>query len=178
MTAPRSAASVAEEAARARAIADDLARQAAELSRAEKLARTPREPELEPGLPQFVMFTKYQSGRVYSYAAVGWTAEVARSAAAARRGDVRLQNRWAVTGQEDRRFNWPGLLKFVGEANWASLRLFTDAEPLLAPGQEPEVAEVVGRFGRVERTEDVVSPVVGYGPGRFANGGRVGPYEG
>ena len=166
MTETKSAADLAVEAARARAIADELARQAADQARVERLARTPKEPELEPGLPEFVMFTKYQSGRVYTYAAVGW---------AEGRGRTQV-NRWAITGQEARRFNWAALLKFVGESNWGSLRVFTDARPLLDPGSEPEVAEVMGAFGKVERTEDVVTPLVGYGPGRFARGGMVSAY--
>jgi len=168
MTAPKTSAELQEEALTAQRIADELRRQAIEARQLEKDARTPKMPDVVPsinGMPTAtVLFTRYQSGRVYGYAAVGWRVG-ARTV------------RWAVTGEETRRFTWAGLLEFIGEANWTSLHVVSDLD-YIGPASEPPVAEVMGRFGKVERTEDVVSPVVGYGPGRFANGGRVGPYEG
>lgn len=137
------AASLREEAAKARQIADELARQATVAARLEKEAATPREPEVEPGLPEFVMFSRYESGRVYTYAAIGWVEG---------RGRTRI-TRWAVTGSETRRFNWPGLLAFIGEGNWSTLYQFTDTVALRAPGGEPPVAERMGRYGRVLGTE-------------------------
>ena len=140
--APVTAAQLRAEAERARAVAEELTRQAAEQAIAEEEARKPRCPQVMEGAPTYVTFTRYMNGREYAYAAVGWRA--GRSV------------RWAVTGSEDRRFNWPALLQYVGEANWSTLRVVVDQEPILTPGGEPPVAEVMGRYGRVERTEPVI----------------------
>ena len=129
----------ADQAAR---IARELAEQAAAARQAEEAARRPQEPAVEAGLPEFVMFSRYESGRVYTYAAIGWQEG---------RGRTRV-TRWAVTGQETRRFNWPGLLAFIGEANWHTLYQFTDSRSLLPAGAEPPVAEEMARYGRVRRT--------------------------
>ncbi|UXE04459.1 hypothetical protein SEA_FUNSIZED_88 [Mycobacterium phage Funsized] len=136
-----SAAELRREAAKAREIADELARQAAEAAVAEREASRPKMPVIPAGEARVVTFTRYQSGREYAYAALGW-----------REG---RSYRWAVTGSETRRFNWPGLLDFIGEANWASLAFVTAATPILPPGAEPPVAEEMARYGRVRRTVPV-----------------------
>lgn len=170
--APVSAAQLRAEAARARAVADELTRQAAEQAVAEEEARKPKMPRVAQGENPVVAFSRYQSGREYAYAAVGWR-------------DGRSV-RWAVTGQEGRRFNWPGLLQFVGEANWATLRSLVDGDSLLPEGVEPPVAEEMGAFGRVLGTSDpsepgVVAILTGYAPGGYVeshggSGGRGGRY--
>ncbi|QHB37832.1 hypothetical protein I5G63_gp092 [Mycobacterium phage Imvubu] len=141
----RTSAEIDAEARRARAIADELAQQALAARQAEEAARRPQEPAVEAGLPEFVMFSRYESGRVYTYAAIGWQEG---------RGRTRV-TRWAVTGQETRRFNWPGLLNFIGEANWHTLYQFTDSRSLMPAGAEPPVAEEMARYGRVRRTVPV-----------------------
>ncbi|QBI96447.1 hypothetical protein SEA_DONNY_89 [Mycobacterium phage Donny] len=164
--APVSAAQLRAEAARARAVADELTRQAAEQAVAEEEARKPKMPRVAQGENPVVAFSRYYSGREYAYAAVGWR-------------DGRSV-RWAVTGQEGRRFNWPGLLQFVGEANWATLRSLVDGESLLPEGVEPPVAEEMGDFGRVLGTSDPAEPsIVAVLTGsRFAPGGYVTPRQG
>ncbi|ABE67485.1 hypothetical protein PBI_QYRZULA_75 [Mycobacterium phage Qyrzula] len=120
--------------------ARELRRQAALLAQAQLEASRPRMPELGgEGDHAVVSFTKYQSGREYRYAAIGW--RVGRSV------------RWAVTGETTSRYNWNGLLEFIGEANWPSLYLMV-VDKLLGPtpGNEPPVSEKMGPFGRVEST--------------------------
>jgi len=165
-TAPVTAAQLRAEAERARRVADELTRQAAEQAVAEEEARKPKMPRVAEGENPVVAFERWQSGRSYAYAAVGF-----------RNG---RQVRWAVTGEETRRFNWPGLLAFVGEANWQTLRTLVDGDSLLPEGVEPPVAEDMGRFGRVLGTSDpsegqpVVAALVGYsypGTGPFPGGG-------
>lgn len=135
-------------AASLRAQAAALLEAAGERDRAEArallLAREearPKQPSLdEGGMPTVVTFVKYQAGREYQYAALGW-----------KEGN---STRWVVTGQETRRLNWPGLLEFIGEANWPSLHLVTALTRIGPdPAAEAPVAEVMGRYGRVERTE-------------------------
>lgn len=142
---PMTAAQLQREAEQAARIAAELSEQAAAARRAELEASRPKEPAVEAGLPEFVMFSRYQSGRVYTYAAVGWQEG---------RGRTKV-TRWAVTGSETRRFNWPGLLNFIGEANWHTLYQFTDSRLLLPAGAEPPVAEEMARYGRVTRTVPV-----------------------
>lgn len=154
MSAPKSAAALQEEANAAARIAAELANQAAAARRAEIEASKPRQPVVTPDDTVVLYFEKYQSGRAYGFAAIGFAVPVARSAAAAARGDVRHHVRWAVTGEETRRFNWAGLLQFVGEANWATLVTMTGGTHLLPPGAEPPVAERMGPFGRVLGTDD------------------------
>ena len=140
---PRTSAELQAEADQAARIAADLAEQAAAARRAELEASRPKEPPVEAGLPEFVMFSRYQSGRFYTYAAIGWV-----------EGRGRHQvTRWAVTGEETRRFNWAGLLAFIGEGNWGTLYQFTDSRALMPKGAEPPVAERMGRYGRVLGTE-------------------------
>lgn len=173
-----SSAQLREHAAAALAEAERLDRVRAELDRADREARKPKCPEMIEGEPVFLTFAKYLSGREYAYAAVGWRAGV-------------NSTRWAVTGQGTNdhrrgigaeRFNWPGLLALVGEANWSSIRPLTPGEPLIAPADEPPVAERLGRYGTVESTSDPtaadphVSP--SYGRGGFAGGGVISGYEG
>ncbi|AKF14656.1 hypothetical protein AVJ28_gp87 [Mycobacterium phage Baee] len=160
---PVSAAQLRAEAARARAVADELTRQAAEQAVAEEEARKPKMPRVAQGENPVVAFQRYLNGREYAYAAVGW--REGRSV------------RWAVTGQDGRRFNWPGLLQFVGEAIWATLRSLVDAENLLPEGVEPPVAEEMGDYGRVLGTSDPAEPsVVAVLTGaRYASGGYVSP---
>ncbi|AYB70630.1 hypothetical protein SEA_SERENDIPITOUS_89 [Mycobacterium phage Serendipitous] len=166
--APVTAAQLRAEAARARAIAEELTRQAAEQAVAEEEARKPKMPNVNDG-PVFVAFSRYMSGREYAFAAVGW--RTGRSV------------RWAVTGAEERRFNWPGLLQFVGEANWPTLRVMVDGDSLLPEGYEPPVAEEMGAFGQVLGTSDparqpvdrpgIVGILTGVSPRQFAEGGYV-----
>lgn len=111
---------------------------AAEADRVAREAAKPKMPSVENG-PAFVTFTRYLSGREYTYAAVGW--RVGRSV------------RWSVTGQDRERFNWPGLLQFVGDANWPSLTVLTPGDPLITPEAAPPVVERMGQFGRVLSSE-------------------------
>lgn len=110
-----------------------LRRAARAAEKAEDAARRPKEPRPKPDLPEYVLFARYQGGRIYHYAAVGWN----------QGGQVR----WAVTGQEARRFNWPGLLEFIGETNWSSLQHVTNSAEMVPAGAEPPAAETVGPFG-------------------------------
>lgn len=121
----------------AQATYHELRRAARLAQKAEEESRRPAEPRPTPDLPEFILFARYTGGRVYHYAAVGW--------------NVGGQVRWAVTGTEARRFNWPGLLEFIGEANWSTLQHVTNVEPLVAPGAEPPAAETVGSFGQIKR---------------------------
>lgn len=141
MVVTSSAAELRRQAAQAREIADQLARDAAAAAVAEREASRPKMPQIMDGAPTCVTFTKYQAGREYAYAAVGW--RTGRSI------------RWAVTGSTTDRFNWPGLLDFIGEANWSTLRVVTDQEYVLSPEAEPPAAEKMGSYGRVV---DTVSP--------------------
>lgn len=101
-------------------------------------ARKPKMPTVTAEEPAYVAFARYQAGRNYHYAAVGWR-------------DGR-NVRWMVTGATTNRFNWPGLLQWIGEANWPTLCPLTPGEPMVAPGDEPPVAEEMGNYGRVART--------------------------
>lgn len=162
--APVTAAQLHVEAQRMRALADEMTRQAAAQAVAEEEARKPKMPSVNDG-PIVVAFSRYLNGREYAYAAVGW-----------RNG---RSVRWAVTGMEERRFNWPGLLQFVGEANWSTLRTMTDGDSLLPEGYEPPVAEEIGAFGRVLGTSDParhtacvcsLTSVIDFTPGGYAGG--------
>jgi len=144
-----SATELRRQAEKARAIADELASQAAAAAIAEREAARPKMPNIADNAPTYITFERYQAGRNYGYAAVGWRS--GRSV------------RWAVTGSETRRFNWPGLLDFIGESNWATMRVVTDQDYIVTPGGEPPVAETMGRYGRVTSV-DTVSPFVGDGP--------------
>lgn len=162
--------------------ANDLRRQAAQMleeaTRIDRLVaaeelrrreeRRPKMPPVDEGNGAVVMFTKYQAGREYHYAAVGW-----------RQGH---SVRWAVTGNTTDRLNWPGLLQFIGEANWPSLRVVIDTTRIGPdPDEEAPVAERMGAYGRVLSTSSVVDPLVHaevprYGQSRFARGGVVSPF--
>ena len=142
---------------------------AEELRRREE--RKPKQPDVVPslnGMPTaVVVFTKYQSGRLYGYAAVGW----------------RVGNavRWTVTGQNTDRMNWPGLLQFIGEANWPSLHVVSGLDRIGPdPEDEAPVAEVMGDYGQVRRSYSpggVVDPLVrAEVPG--SAGGAGGPLYG
>lgn len=140
---PPTAATLQAQADTAARIAKDLAQQAAAARRAEIEASRPQMPDVGgEGDRAIVCFTKYQSGREYNYAAIGW-----------RQG---RSVRWAVTGQTTDRMNWPGLLSFIGEANWPSLHSMTE-DRLLGPlpGQEAPVRERMGSYGRVLSQEHV-----------------------
>ncbi|AZS07681.1 hypothetical protein SEA_DURGA_99 [Mycobacterium phage Durga] len=134
-------------AAEAEKAAAAFRKQAAEIARAAEEARRPKMPTVHTGVSVVVTFRRYTSGREYNYAAIGW-----------RTG---TSVRWAVTGTETRRFNWAGLLDFIGEANWHTLAEVTQTRTVLASGVEPPVAEVMGRYGKVLRTERPASPFVG-----------------
>ena len=141
----------------ARVLADELARRALAARHAEEAARRPKMPTVSVGAPVVVTFSKAQSGRVYSFAAVGF------------RISTGMPVRWAVTGEETRRFNWSGLLNFIGEANWPTLRVMNDGDLLVPEGTEPPVAERMGNYGRVLSTDLVQD-------GGFPGGGRGGGY--
>lgn len=137
------AASHDREAAAARA-------RAASLTAALEAARRPKMPALGgAGDAAVVRFAKYQNGRTYNYAAIGWVAGTS--------GATKVI-RWAVTGQEGRRFNWSGLLDFIGEANWPTLYEMTEHR-LLGPDVEHEspLAQTMGDYGRVVSTGPVYS---------------------
>lgn len=162
------AAELRAQAAQMMADASRLDREVAQAELERREALKPKMPEVAEAAPVVVAFSKYQSGREYNYAAVGWR--------------VGRQVRWTTTGQGGDRLNWPGLLQFIGEANWPSLRVMNDGDSLLPEGAEPPVVERMGSYGRVLGSS-VVDPLVraevpGYGRGRFARGGMVGPYEG
>lgn len=114
-------------------------------------ARKPKAPLIEDGAPRFITFKRILSGRVYTYAAVGWSYGGKGNA------------RWAITasrigtrGDGDAgRYTWNGLLEFIGEANWSTIEVVTASEPLLGPDDEPAVVERIGPYGKVERTEHV-----------------------
>lgn len=154
------AAELHRQAEQAREIADELAKEATAAARAELEASRPKMPAVAEGATVIVAFARYQSGRNYDYAAVGWR-------------DGRSV-RWAVTGQEGRRFNWPGLLAWVGEANWPSLRIMTTGSYLITEGSEPAVAETMGRYGRVLHTETISDDSVAAGVLRHAE--AYGPW--
>lgn len=117
-----------------------LLREAREVERAEEIASRPPMPAISPDGSRVVLFEKYQSGRNYAYAALGWRVGNMADASV----------RWVVTGSDgDTRHNWASLLNFIGKANWATLRAVTSSSPLLAPGTEPPAAEKVGRYGQV-----------------------------
>lgn len=137
------AAKLREEAAKAREIAEQLARDAAAATAAEAEASRPRCPTIGEGEHVFVGFERYQSGRAYVYAAIGW--RTGRNV------------RWAITGNETRRFNWPGLLAFIGESNWGTLHRMNMGERLLPEGLEPPIAERMGSYGRVTGMADPYS---------------------
>ncbi|AEJ95762.1 hypothetical protein FDI64_gp88 [Mycobacterium phage Zemanar] len=154
--------------------ANDLRRQAAQMleeaTRIDRLVaaeelrrreeRRPKMPPVHEGESAVVIFTKYQAGREYHYAAVGW-----------RQG---RSVRWAVTGNTTDRLNWPGLLQFIGEGNWPSLRVVTDTENIgPSPDEEEPMAERMGSFGRVLGTSGVVDPLVSAEVPRYADGGVV-----
>lgn len=124
-----------EEAVEATARAKQLRAEAAEIERAEREAAKPKEPAIASGEHRVVLFEKYMSGRSYGFAAIGW------------RGNS--QTRWTVTGSDgEYRHTWAGLLSYIGEANWSTLRMVTGTSPLLAPGAEPAASERMGPFGR------------------------------
>jgi hypothetical protein len=132
------AADLRAEAERFQQFADEMTAKADAAARAELEASRPKMPSVADG-PAFVMFTKYMSGREYAYAAVGW--RIGRSV------------RWAITGAEsNERRNWPGLLMFIGEANWSTIRVLTPGGQLLPPEAEPPAVEEMGQFGRVFET--------------------------
>jgi hypothetical protein len=151
-----SAAELRAQAAQAKRVAAELEQQAALATRAEADALKPKMPAADVDTHPVVTFSRYQSGREYNYAAIGFR--------------IGRQVRWAVTGKETRRFNWPGLLAFIGEANWATLELVCASGSLLPEGAEPAVAERMARFGKVVSSEVLEDPPA---RGRFAEGGYV-----
>lgn len=132
--------------------------------RAEEEASRPAEPHVPYGGSVTVLFTRQMSGRVYHYAAVGWRMKGGRPSEST--------PRWVVTGAETRRFNWRGLLAFIGELNWPSLALVVSARELVAPADVPAAAEVMGDYGTVRRTERVVDELLGVEHGDSSTGVR------
>lgn len=165
--APDTPATLLAAAEAAEAAARDMRREAAQLALAAEEARRPRMPEIGGADDHaIVSFTKYQSGREYNYAAIGW-----------RQGH---SVRWTITGETTDRFNWPGLLRWIGEGNWPSIQLMVEAESL-APQVESAVQERMGAFGRVVGTVEplVRAEVPRSGViGPFAAGGLLGGYAG
>lgn len=141
--APPSAAALRAQAEQMLADAAYLDRQEALDRQRARLARRPQMPDIpNPGDNATVLFRRYQNGKDYGYAAFGWREG----------GSVR----WVVTGAETGRFNWSGLLEFIGEANWSTLHVVTEAERIGPdPEDETPLREVMGKYGRVTRTEEV-----------------------
>jgi hypothetical protein len=142
MSETRTAAQLYAEARQAQRIAEELVHQAVTAAQAEHEARQPKMPEVTADQPVFLSFAKYTGGRSYNYAAVGW-----------KQGGQHV--RWAVTGTETRRFNWLGLLQFIGEANWHTLVHRDGGKGIgpTAPAEEVPVAERIGSYGRVTGTD-------------------------
>lgn len=116
-----------------------LLREAREIERAEEIASRPKMPAISMDGSRVVLFEKYQSGRSYSYAALGWRVGNMADASV----------RWVVTGNDGVvRHNWPSLLNFIGKSNWASIRSVTATSPLMAPEDVPPASELMGAFGR------------------------------
>lgn len=157
--APMTPAQLLHSAQQAEQEAKALRHQAALLVMAIQDARRPKEPAIPAdGQSVTVVFSKYQGGHNYDFAAVGF-----RSGSTVR---------WAVTGSNTGRFNWSGLLSFIGEANWSTLEVVTKTEYIgPPPGSEPAVEETMGQFGQVKAT--VVDPFtigrVGYASGGILN---------
>lgn len=134
---------------RARFIEEQARREALEY-------RRPKMPSVgEPGDTGIIRFTRYTSGKNYSFAAIGW-----RDGSAVR---------WVVTGQETRRFTWAALLNFIGEANWPSIELMVPGVRIgPEPGEEPAVAETIGDYGRVVKTESLEPHLGKAGPFQYS----------
>lgn len=141
----KSAAELRSEAIALVAQADSLERNEAFARQLAEYERRPKAPKLKDGEARIIAFERYLSGRGYVYAAVGW-----------RQGS---NTRWCVTAtgraEQGGRYNWQGLLKFIGEANWGTIREMLYGEPLIAPADEPAVVEQIGPYGRVAGTYDV-----------------------
>ena len=153
---PPSAAWLRDQAAQLLAQAGEAERAEARALMLAREAARPQMPEVTDDQPVVVGFGKYQSGREYAFAALGF--REGRSV------------RWVVTGSETRRFNWPGLLEFIGEANWPTLVRMDTVERLGLPWRtfkgRAECAVCRRRYapkldGRVRRhpTADVFLPV-------------------
>lgn len=149
-----------ERAKQAETQAKVLRQGAAEIERSIEEASRPKMPSIGVGSSRTVLFEKYQSGRNYAYAALGWRVGTMNDASV----------RWVVTGSDGQvRHNWKSLLNFIGKANWSTLRVVTGTSPLVAPGDEPAVAETMGPYGRILREEhcaDVDDYVPAFGDGR------------
>jgi hypothetical protein len=144
-------------AAELRAEARRLARLAREAevaeARALMAAREARKPK-EPPIGTVIAFSKAMSGREYHYAALSFPVGTSGN---------RTMRRWAVTNTvrgEEGRYTWAGLLDFIGEANWTTLRVATEWNVLVEPEDEPAVKETVGPYGKVTSTE-LVEPYLG-----------------
>jgi len=142
VAAPVTPSQLLHQAAEAERAAQHFRAQAALMAHAMEEARRPVEPDASEGAV-YVAFSKYQSGREYAYAAVGWA--------------VGRQQRWAITrlhgSDGPTRYNWAALLQFMGEANWGTLQLLAPhGDPLVPAGNEPPAVEVMGNYGRVVGT--------------------------
>ena len=138
-------ADILDAAAAAEEHAKRLRMSAALIRKDDEEARRPKMPELDNEGRATVVFSRYLSGRDYGYAAVGW-----------RQG---RHVRWAVTSQGDQRFNWQGLLEFIGSANWSTLAVVTETVNIgPEPGMEPPIVETMGRYGRVVDSTPVTDP--------------------
>ena len=126
----------------------------ARAERAALKAKMPKMPSLgQTGDTGIIRFTRYTKGKNYTFAALGW-----RDGTAVR---------WVVTGQEPRRFTWGALLAFIGEANWPSIELMVPGVRIgPEPGDEPAVAETIGDYGRVVKTESLEPHL-----------GKAGPFQ-
>lgn len=141
-------AALRQEAAALIAEANVLDAAAVEAERDAREAAKPKEPDLSDG-PMFVGFSKYMNGRLYTYAAVGWCYTQRDVNAGRIAAMFRNTGRWSITGQEAERYNWAGLLTFIGEANWPTLATLVHDKHLIKPEDAPPVVERMGRFGRV-----------------------------
>lgn len=155
----KSAAQLREQAARYLALAEAREKREREEELARREAAKPTVPhELALNGVVHLSFTKYMSGRVYHYGAVGWRVEG-------------TPPRFAVTTTvADResvlRHTWASLLAFIGEANWESLQVLIPDRNLIKPGgYVPPAAERMGRYGKVLGHE-IVEPYLG----------QAGPY--
>lgn len=132
-----------ESALHAEAIAASLREQAVQMQIAAEIARRPKMPDCSEGA-RYVTWSKYQSGREYAFAAVGWVVPASR-------GHMRAERTyWAVTGEESGRHNWAALLKIIGEENWSTLHVVeTQTRIGPDPQDEPPVSMSMGSFGVV-----------------------------
>lgn len=149
-------------AARAAALAADLElnrhleREAAIEAKMREDAK-PREPDLSNG-PVHLSFVRDLRDRAYTYGAVGFR----RAVGLYGRDRIECSVRWVITAsrigvaqgaKEAGRYNWNGLLEFIGEANWPTIRMMTPGDFLFGAKDAPPMVERMGDYGSVLRTD-------------------------